>query len=70
MISARYAPDYQLSHEDCLRYLGDNLHFELGTAERAGAELFLKWANELGLISIQRLQFFDSLKTFGSLLPE
>lgn len=70
MISARYAPEYQLSLDDCLRYLGEHLHFELGSAERAGAELFLKWAKELNLITNSRLQFFDSLKTTGSLLPE
>jgi chorismate dehydratase len=65
MISARYASEYQLSHDECLRYLGEHLHFELGSAERAGAELFFKWAGELGLIANQRLRYFECSKALG-----
>jgi chorismate dehydratase len=65
MICARYASEYQLSSDDCLRYLGAHLHFELGSAERAGAELFFKWATELNLISAQPLNFFECSKALG-----
>jgi chorismate dehydratase len=58
-ISARYAETYGLTREECLRYLRDNLNFELGADEKAGLELFFKYAAELSLINHQNIQFHD-----------
>lgn len=59
MISARYAGPHRLSVEECLKYLGEQLHFELGPTERIGAELFFKFANELGLLTQAELDFYE-----------
>ncbi len=59
MIAARYAGQYQMPTEDCLRYLGEHLHFEMGNEERLGAELFFKYASELGLLTKERLKFYE-----------
>jgi chorismate dehydratase len=58
-IAARYAQDYDLTSDECLRYLRDRLHFKLTGAEKAGLSLFFEYANELSLISNQKLQFHD-----------
>ena len=40
-----------LSHEDCLRYLRDHLHFTLGPRELAGLRFFEQHASRLGFVS-------------------
>jgi chorismate dehydratase len=62
MISSRFAGQYQLSTAECHRYLGEQLHFEMGTAERLGAELFFKFAHELGLLTQAELDFYECSK--------
>jgi hypothetical protein len=62
MISSRFAGQYQLSTAECHKYLGEHLHFELGTAERLGAELFFRFAHELGLLPQAELDFFECSK--------
>ncbi len=58
-ISSRFAESYGLSQDECLRYLRDNLNFELGADEKAGLELFFEYAAELSLINNHKLQFHD-----------
>jgi len=58
-IAARYAADYQLTVDECYTYLGQQLHFELGAAERMGAELFFKFARELRLLDQAELNFHE-----------
>lgn len=58
-ISARFAGLYQLSVDECHKYLGQQLHFELGAPERMGAELFFKFAKELGLLDQAELNFYE-----------
>jgi len=48
-IAAREAPTLGLSVETACRYLTDNLHFELGSAERSGLRLFHELAVQHGL---------------------
>ena len=58
-IAARYADAYDLTREECLRYLRYNLHFQLGADEKAGLQLFFQYAAELSLINQNKLQFHD-----------
>ncbi len=58
-IAARYADQYQLTRQECLQYLSQHLHFELGADERAGLDLFFQFASELSLLSTERLHFYD-----------
>ena len=59
-ISADQAPRYGLSEAECLRYLRDNLHFNLGVEEKSGMELFFQNAADLSLVPQPfQLQFHD-----------
>ena len=59
-IASQQASGYGLSYEDCLRYLRDYLHFNLGDAEKSAMELFFRYASELSLISNSKpLRFYD-----------
>lgn len=59
-ISLEQAPRYDLSDDECLRYLRDNLHFNLGVDEKSGLDLFFQTAAELRLIpQTFQLQFHD-----------
>lgn len=49
-IAAAEAPRVQLTHEQCLSYLRDNLYFHLGPREKRGLELFRTKAAELGFV--------------------
>ena len=60
-IAADQAPHYGLSDDECLNYLRENLHFNLGANEKAGMEKYFQYAAELSLISnSQRLQFHQT----------
>lgn len=48
-IAAREAPLLNLPRETALRYLTQNLHFRMGSAERSGLRLFHELAVKLGL---------------------
>ena len=48
-IAAIEAAPHGLSVPQCLDYLGDNLHYNLGQYEREGLRLFHEYAIELGL---------------------
>jgi chorismate dehydratase len=48
-IAAREAPPLGLTHEQCLGYLRDNLHFHLGPREWQGLALFHQLAQKLNL---------------------
>lgn len=59
-ISATQAPRYGLSDFECLTYLQDNLHFNLGVCEKNGMDLYFRYAAELSLIPpTYRLEFHD-----------
>ncbi len=59
-IAAEQAPCYNLSHQECLKYLRDNLHFALGAEEKSGMDLYFQYAAKLSLIPESlRLQFHD-----------
>ena len=63
-ISLEQASQYDLSDEECLKYLRDNLHFNLGGDEKSGLELFFQYAAELRLIPQPfQLQFHDCQTT-------
>lgn len=49
-IAAREAAGLGLTGDDAESYLRHNLHFHLGSAERAGLRLFQKFASQQGLI--------------------
>jgi chorismate dehydratase len=49
-IAAAEAPRVRLTHDQCLRYLRDNLHFHLGPREKRGLELFRTKAANLGFV--------------------
>ncbi len=61
-IAARQFAHYDLTREECLKYLRDHLHFELGAEEKKGLELFFQYATELNFIEHQQLQFHDCTK--------
>jgi predicted solute-binding protein len=48
-IAAAEAPRYGLSHQQCLTYLRDNLHFYLHDREFRGLRMFYEHAVRLGL---------------------
>ncbi|HAO71108.1 MAG TPA: hypothetical protein DCR06_00735, partial [Planctomycetaceae bacterium] len=53
-IAAIEAPSHGLSVPQCLDYLSDNLHYNLGYDERRGLRLFHEYAMELGLAPSNR----------------
>ena len=56
------ATHYPLSENECLDYLQNKLHFNLGTSQRAGLKLFQQWAYELDLLpAINDIQYQDLL---------
>lgn len=61
-ICHRYHADYGLSVEACHRYLAEHLHFQLGSFEKMGAELFLRQSTERGLIDVAQLRFFQDTR--------
>ena len=59
-ISADQAPKYDLSNEECLRYLQKHLHFKLGAEEKSAMNLYFQYASDLSLIPQPlQLQFHD-----------
>jgi len=57
-IALDQAQGYGLSHDECLNYLQENLHFHLGPAEKQGMETYFQYAANLSLIpESSRLQF-------------
>lgn len=48
-IAGREAAKLGLTRPQCVAYLRDNLHFQLGPREQRGLELFYRKASELGL---------------------
>ena len=50
-IAAAEAPGHRLSVEDCVSYFTRQLHFTLGTEERAGLDLFRARSERLGLLA-------------------
>ena len=59
-IAAGQASEYDLSNNECLTYLRDNLHFDLGVEEKSGMDLFFQYAADLSLIlQPTQLQFHD-----------
>ena len=59
-IALDQAARYNLSSEECLNYLRDNLHFHLGVEEKTGLDLFLQYAANSSLIQQPtQLQFHD-----------
>jgi chorismate dehydratase len=53
-IAAREAATHGLTNEDLHRYFAENLHFQLGSREKAGLQAFQQKAATLGLISPSR----------------
>ncbi len=47
----RYAPTYQLTHSDCMEYLGSNLRFKMTREDLLGLQAFHAKAVRLGLVS-------------------
>ncbi len=62
-IAGREASALGLSTEHAERYLTDNLHFELGSAERNGLRLFHELAAQNGLVGRESLRFADELSS-------
>jgi len=50
-LSDRYASSYQLTHADCMDYLGHNLRFKMDHEDLLGLKTFYTKAVRLGLIS-------------------
>ncbi|MCA9053761.1 MAG: menaquinone biosynthesis protein [Planctomycetaceae bacterium] len=66
-IAARESRGLQLPDETALRYLRDNLHFRLGSAERNGLKLFHRLAAGLGLAPAETFPTYRSnLRTAAS----
>lgn len=55
-LAAQEAGAYSLSEEDCFRYFDQQLHFQLGSRELAGLDLFRKLAVRLELLPTQSTQ--------------
>lgn len=59
-IAKRECDIFDLTHDECVGYLRDNLHFRLGTKEREGLKLFYERTSQLGLVPKEReLKFHD-----------
>lgn len=54
-IAATHAAGHGLTKEDLHRYFVENLHFHLGSRERAGLELFHQGCRDLGLVDTQAI---------------
>jgi chorismate dehydratase len=60
-IGRAYFPGEPERQQIAARYLRDNIKYALGAEERAGLELFYRYAAELGLVeSAGELRFFES----------
>ena len=61
-IAADQAKRYNLSHEDCLRYLEQYIHYYLGDKEKQGLDLYFQHAAKLSLIPEHaQLRFHEPL---------
>lgn len=58
-IAANNASKYGLSYEDCLQYLNEYLHFDLGPPEKQGMELFFQQGAAIGLLPDHKLRFHE-----------
>jgi len=59
-IASDHCAGYGLSNDDCIKYLRDYLHFNLGDDEKSGMNLFLDYASQLSLIPNSKpLRFYD-----------
>ena len=61
-IAAAEASAVNLTFDQCLSYLRENLHFYLGTREQRGLELFLDHAQQLGLAPEESRLMWDDCK--------
>jgi chorismate dehydratase len=61
-IAEAEASAVNLSFDQCLSYLRDNLYFYLGTREQRGLELFLNHAQQLGLAPEESRLMWDDCK--------
>jgi chorismate dehydratase len=52
-IAAREHAGVGISNAECLNYLRDHLHFELGSRELAGLELFKEYATRTGMVPVK-----------------
>lgn len=58
-VARLYVPDSPHGQAIAARYLRDNIKYDLGADERAGLELFFRYAGEERLVeSVQELRFF------------
>ena len=61
-IATDQASQYNLSYEDCLRYLEHNIHYYLGEEEKRGMDLYFQHAAKLSLIAEHaQLRFHEPL---------
>jgi chorismate dehydratase len=61
-LARAYLPDQPERHEIAARYLQDNIKYHLGDDERAGLELFYRYAAEAGIVdSVRPVQFFGQV---------
>ena len=49
-IATEQASHYGLTTDECLDYLCENLHFNLGPEEKSGMELYFRYASELAIL--------------------
>ena len=61
-ITEAEALSVNLTYNQCLSYLRDNLYFYLGTREQRGLELFLNHAQQLGLAPEESRLMWDDCK--------
>lgn len=61
-IASEEAAAVNLTFDQCLSYLRDNLHFYLGPSEQRGLELYLHHAKQLGLAPEESRLMWDDCK--------
>lgn len=64
-ISNEQAPKYDLSYDECKKYLRENLHFYLGPDEKTGLEMYFEYAAKLSLIPQPKQLQFHVCQTAG-----
>jgi chorismate dehydratase len=67
VIAKEWAPKLGLSEADIRSYLTDNIHYYLDRENHAGLKLFLRYAQEIGLIpSVPELRFLGPVAFGGA----
>ncbi len=65
LIAKEWAPRFNLTEADIIRYLTENIHYYLDRENHAGFQLFLQYAREIGLIpDIPQVRFLGAV-AFG-----